>query len=61
MNVAFWHMKHAAMIAAKDDLKIEEAKVNKFNLHFHMKLALYRYFKQVMIEIISYLLLGYPH
>ena len=27
MNVAFWHMKHAAMIAAKDDLKIEEAKV----------------------------------
>ena len=40
MNVAFWHMKHAAMIAAKDDLKIEEAKVNKFNLHFHMKLAL---------------------
>merc|ERR1712126_696484 len=26
MNVAFWHMKHAAMIAAKDDLKIEEAK-----------------------------------
>ena len=60
MNVAFWHMKHAAMIAAKDDLKIEEAKVNKFNLHFHMKLF-YRYLKQVMIEIISYLLLGYPH
>ena len=27
MNVSFWHMKHAAMIAAKDDLKIEEAKV----------------------------------
>lgn len=26
MNVSFWHMKHAAMIAAKDDLKIEEAK-----------------------------------
>ena len=26
MNVAFWHMKHAAMIAAKDDLKMEEAK-----------------------------------
>lgn len=26
MDVAFWHMKHAGMIAAKDDLKIEEAK-----------------------------------
>ena len=29
MNVAFWHMKHSAMIAAKDDLKIEQAKVGK--------------------------------
>jgi len=26
MNVAFWHMKHAAMMAAKDDLQMEEAK-----------------------------------
>lgn len=26
MNVAFWHMKHAAMMAAKEDLKMEEAK-----------------------------------
>ena len=32
MNVAFWHMKHAAMIAAKDDLKIEEAKVCNYKL-----------------------------
>ena len=29
MDVAFWHMKHSAMIAAKDDLKIEQAKVGK--------------------------------
>ena len=34
MNVAFWHMKHAAMIAAKDDLKIEEAKV--YNLKMNL-------------------------
>ena len=27
MDVAFWHMKHAAMIAAKADLQVEEAKV----------------------------------
>lgn len=26
MNLAFWHMKHSAMIAAKDDLQMEEAK-----------------------------------
>ena len=26
MNLAFWHMKHAAMVAAKPDLDMDEAK-----------------------------------
>ena len=32
MNVSFWMMKHAAAVAAKDDLQMEEAKeVRSFN------------------------------
>ena len=30
MNFAFWHMKHSAMVAAKSEIDMEEAKkVNK--------------------------------
>jgi len=51
MNVAFWHMKHAAMIAAKDDLKIEEAK----DIHTSLRKAagLINFVKDTLIPQLS--------
>ncbi|KAG8223759.1 hypothetical protein J437_LFUL018834 [Ladona fulva] len=35
VNIAVWHMKHAAMIAAKDEVSVEQAK----EIHSELKLA----------------------
>ena len=38
MNVAFWMMKHAAAVAAKEDLQMEEAKEVRLKIFIYVHL-----------------------